>query len=210
MKTRTLGRTDLEVPAVVFGAWAIGGWQWGGTDDAAAVEGLRAGIDAGITAIDTAPIYGFGHSEEIVARAIEGRRDEVLVMTKVGLRWEDCGPRFVSVDAQRDGKPIKIYRNALAESVRHEVDASLSRLGIERIDLLQVHWPDPKTPIAETMGALAELRSEGKIREIGVSNYSAAEMAEAQEPLPEPTTFCGTVADAPNPTTLGCAMDTCP
>ena len=183
MKKRTLGRTDLEVPVVVFGAWAIGGWQWGGTDDRQAVAAIQEGIDCGITAIDTAPIYGFGHSEELVARAIRGRRDEVLVMTKAGLRWEDCGPRFEFAEAERDGKPIKIWRNASAASVRHEVEESLRRLQVERIDLLQIHWPDKKTSAEETMTALAELRTEGKIREIGVSNYSSQELAEAQAEL---------------------------
>ena len=183
MKKRRLGKTNLDVPAVTFGAWAIGGWQWGGTDDADAIAAIRTGIDHGIDAIDTAPIYGFGHSEELVGRALEGRRDEVLVLTKVGLRWDHCEGASKSVTVQHNGRERTICRRASPESVRYEVDESLRRLGIERIDLVQVHWPDPDTPIADTMGALTELRSEGKLREIGVSNYSREELEEAQRAL---------------------------
>jgi aryl-alcohol dehydrogenase-like predicted oxidoreductase len=183
MKTRRLGRTELEVPVVTFGAWAIGGWQWGGSDDAAAVAAIRRALDVGMTAVDTAPIYGFGHSEHVVGAALAGRRDEAIVMTKAGLRWDDPrGPLFFEFDDEH-GRRVKVHRNSRPDSIRHEVDKSLVRLGVERIDLLQIHWHDATTPIADTMGALAELRTEGKLREIGVSNYSPEQLVEAQASL---------------------------
>jgi len=183
MRYRELGRSELRVPVVVMGAWAIGGWYWGGTDDAQAVRAIQASIDHGANAIDTAPVYGFGHSETIVGRALVGRRDRAIVMTKIGLRWdtEEGEPYFDTVDAS--GAKRVVRRNANAASVRAEVEASLRRLGVETIDLIQVHWPDPRTPIAETMGALLELRRAGSVRAVGVSNYSVAQMEEARRAL---------------------------
>jgi aryl-alcohol dehydrogenase-like predicted oxidoreductase len=180
---RRLGRTQLEVPTVVFGAWAIGGWNWGGSNDDEAVRALHAGFDAGMTAVDTAPIYGFGRPERVVGRALAGRRDGVVVMTKVGLRWDDPrGERFFRAD-DAPGGPADVHRNSRPDSVRHEVEQSLERLGVERLDLVQVHWHDPTTPIADTLGELVRLRDEGKLREIGVSNYTPALMEEAQRAL---------------------------
>lgn len=183
MQYRALGRSGIDVPVVVFGAWAIGGWYWGGTDDDQAVRAIHAAIDHGMTAIDTAPVYGFGRSEEVVGLALRGRRERVIVMTKVGLRWDaDVGePYFETVD--QDGVKRTVRRHAGAASVKLEVELSLKRLGIETIDLVQVHWPDPRTPVRETMGALAELRRAGKIRAIGVSNYTVPMLAEAQQAL---------------------------
>ena len=183
MQRRRLGRTELDLPVVSFGAWAIGGWQWGGSDDDAAVRAIHAAIDRGMNAIDTAPIYGFGHSERVVGRAITGRRDRVVVMTKIGLRWDDeRGPlAFKTTDPH--GREAQVHNNLRPWSLVWEVERSLERLGVETIDLLQVHWPDATTPIAATMGALLELRGAGKIREIGVSNFSAAMMEEAQRAL---------------------------
>ena len=183
MKHRRAGRTDLELPVVCFGAWAIGGWAWGGTDEAAAVAAMRAGFDEGMDAVDTAPVYGFGLSEQLVGRALEGRRGRVKVLTKVGLRWgREEGPLFFE-SRTPSGEAVRVHRNSRPESVREEVDESLARIGVERLDLVQVHWPDPSTPIAETMGALAELRSAGKIGEIGVSNYSVEQLEEARVAL---------------------------
>jgi aryl-alcohol dehydrogenase-like predicted oxidoreductase len=172
----------LVVPSVAFGAWAIGGWQWGGTDETAAVEALRAGIDAGITAVDTAPIYGFGRSEELVGRAIAGRRAQVQVLTKAGLRWDAEGGEL-AFDGLDNGKPLRIYRNSRPESLRAEVDASLRRLGIEQIDLLQIHWPDRTTPVADSMGALLDLKRAGKIQAIGVSNFTPELLDQALQAL---------------------------
>jgi aryl-alcohol dehydrogenase-like predicted oxidoreductase len=183
MQVRRLGQSPLEVPAVVFGAWAIGGWNWGGSDDEAAVRAIQAGIDAGINAIDTAPVYGFGHSEEVVGRALAGRRDSVVLLTKVGLRWDDPRGTFYFKTSDQDGRPREVWRNGRPDAIAAEVEQSLRRLKTDRIDLLQVHWHDPATPLAETLGALARLVEQGKARAIGVSNFPPALLAEAQAAL---------------------------
>jgi methylglyoxal reductase len=184
MKYRTLGETDIEVSAVVFGAWAIGGWSWGGTDDAQAELAIRAALDRGVNAVDTAPMYGFGHSEHVVGRAIAGRRDGVVVMTKVGLRWDDeRGEPFFST--QGPSGPVMVRRNARPDSIRTEVERSLVRLGVDVIDLVQIHWPDSTTPVADSIGALLALKEEGKLRAIGVSNFRPEMMAEARRALGE-------------------------
>jgi methylglyoxal reductase len=183
MRHRQLGRSELNVPVVVFGAWALGGWQWGGSDDEQAVRAIQAAIDAGMDAIDTAPVYGFGHSERIVGRAIKGRRERVLVMTKVGLVWDDTRGDLYFTTVDQNGVKREIRRNARPWSVKKEIDDSLGRLGIETIDLIQVHWPDPKTPISQTMGALLDAKRAGKVRAIGASNFSVAQLEEAQRAL---------------------------
>lgn len=186
MQQRRLGRSDLELPAVVFGAWAIGGGPyWNGTDDAAAVAALHAAFEAGIDAVDTAPVYGLGHSEQIVGRALADWPGRVKVCTKIGLRWDATDGELFFESTGEDGKPLAVYRNSRPESVRLECERSLARLGVEHIDLLQVHWPDPTTPIADTMGALAELRAEGKIGAVGVSNYTPEMLGQAQAALGE-------------------------
>ena len=185
MRTRPLGRTDLEVPVLTFGAWAIGGWYWGGRSDDRALAALRAAPEVGVTAIDTAPVYGFGHSEELIAEAIRGRRDEFLLFDKVGLVWEDRRGPIAFTTRTAEGRRVKVRRNARPDSVRREVEASLGRLRTDHLDLVQVHWPDPETPMADTLGALAELRDEGKVREVGVSNHSAPELASARRALGE-------------------------
>jgi aryl-alcohol dehydrogenase-like predicted oxidoreductase len=186
MRTRNLGRTDLEVPVICFGAWAIGGWWWGGAEDDRSEAALAAALECGSNAFDTAPVYGFGRSEEVLGRFIAGdpsRRERVVIMTKVGLRWDsDEGQPFFNTRDER-GHEVRIYRNSRPASLRGEVEASLRRLCIERIDLLQIHWPDGSLPIADAIGTLLELRAEGKIREIGVSNFSPAQMEDAQATL---------------------------
>ena len=176
MEYRQLGQTDLSVPVVSFGAWAIGGWMWGGTDDAAAIAAIRRGIDEGLTMIDTAPSYGMGHSETIVARAIEGRRDEVSIATKCGVRWDldTDKPGMATID--NEGNPVTLIRSLGKESVKYELEQSLRRLRIDAIDLYQCHWPDPDTPWEETMEAMVEAKQEGKIRAIGLSNVSVAQI----------------------------------
>lgn len=173
MKYRQLGDSDLNVPVVSFGAWAVGGWRWGGTDDTAAVRAIQRAIDLGMTCIDTAAVYGQGHSETVVGKAVASRRDEVVIATKCGLRWDCDDGDFAMDSVDNDGKPIRLYRNLRPESIRYEVDQSLLRLGIERIDLYQCHWMDVSTPLDETMGVLVELQQQGKIRYIGVSNFDA-------------------------------------
>lgn len=171
MQYRELGASGLRVPAVVFGAWAIGGWNWGGSDDDAAVRAIGKALDLGLNAIDTAPVYGFGRSERVVGRAIAGRRAEVVLMTKVGLRWDDDTGEFYFQATGETGETVRVHRDLRPESVRHEVAQSLARLGTDYLDLVQIHWPDPRTPLADTLGALLELRARGVVRAIGVSNF---------------------------------------
>lgn len=162
----------LGASAVGLGTWAIGGWMWGGTDDAAAEEAIRAGLDAGITLIDTAPAYGLGHAEEVVGRAIRGRRDHVVIATKCGLVWHTHrGPYFFSQGGHA------VHRDLSPAAIRHEVEKSLQRLQTDRIDLYITHWQDPTTPIAETVEALKALQAEGKILAFAASNTSPDDLA---------------------------------
>jgi aryl-alcohol dehydrogenase-like predicted oxidoreductase len=162
METMKIAGTDLQISRIALGTWAIGGWMWGGTDEADAIRTIHAALDQGITLIDTAPVYGFGRSEEIVGKALAqgGRRKNAVIATKVGLDWKDARP----------------FRNASKARIMKEVDDSLRRLQTEAIDLCQVHWPDPLTPIEETAEAMAALLKAGKIRAIGVSNFTSAQM----------------------------------
>ncbi|MEO0650728.1 MAG: aldo/keto reductase [Planctomycetota bacterium] len=190
MRRRKLGRTDLEVPVVTLGAWAVGGWYWGGADDAESIAAVRAAVDAGVNAIDTAPMYGFGRSERVLADALRGR-DDVIWMTKCGLRWDDPEERgqpffedeLLDSRGNRTGRKVKVYRNSRPDSVKLECERSLERLRIDCIDLYQVHWHDDTTPVEDTMGALLDLRAEGKIRAIGVSNYWPETLEQAQAAL---------------------------
>jgi aryl-alcohol dehydrogenase-like predicted oxidoreductase len=162
METIKIAGTDLQVSRIALGTWAIGGWMWGGSDDAESIRTIHAALDQGVTLIDTAPVYGFGHSEEVVGKALAqgGRRKNAVIATKVGLDW-------------KDGRP---FRNAGKARIMKEVDDSLRRLQTEAIDLYQVHWPDSMTPMEETAEAMAALLKAGKIRAIGVSNFSPAQM----------------------------------
>ncbi len=178
MEHRKLGESSLELPVITFGAWAIGGLFWGGTDDQEAMAAIRASIDQGVDAIDTAPIYGRGHSETVVGRAIRGIRDKVRILTKCGIRWDGPGQHHFTIKSP-EGDEVAARRNAKADSVIYECEQSLQRLGIDCIDLYQVHTPDTTTPAEETMGALLRLKEQGKIREIGVSNYSGQQMRDA-------------------------------
>jgi methylglyoxal reductase len=178
MQYRPLGKSELNLPVVSFGAWAIGGWMWGGTDDAAAIRAIHAAIDNGITCIDTAPAYGMGHSEIVVGKAITGRRDSVIVATKCGLRWDATDGQFYFDTVDNSNDPKKFYKNLRPNSVRLECENSLRRMKIDHIDLYQCHWPDPTTPIEDTMAVLLALQREGKIRAFGVSNFTV-EMMEA-------------------------------
>jgi len=177
MQYRKLGTSDLNVSAVALGTWAIGGGPWwGDSDDQESVAAIQASIDAGITLIDTAPAYGFGRSEEIVGRAVRGRRDKVVLATKCGLWWGDSTG---TVHFEQDGHVVR--RCLEPRTIRIEVEASLRRLGTDRIDLMQTHAQavEPlKTPIADTMACLMDLRKEGKIHEVGVSNCTPAQMDE--------------------------------
>jgi aryl-alcohol dehydrogenase-like predicted oxidoreductase len=168
---RSIGRSGVQASAVGLGTWAIGGWMWGGTDEKQSIAAIHASLDAGVTLIDTAPAYGLGRSEEIVGKALQGRRDKAVIATKCGLVWHtDKGRHFFD----QDEKPVHRYLGR--DAIFHEVETSLARLGTDYIDLYITHWQDPTTPIEETVRALEDLRSSGKIRAIGASNLSAAEL----------------------------------
>ena len=173
MKTTTLGSSGIACEAIGLGTWAMGGWMWGGGDDAAAVDAIRASLDAGVRLIDTAPAYGLGHAETLVGRALEGRRHDAVIATKCGLVWHTRrGTHFFD----EDGHPV--HRHLGRDSIFFEVEESLKRLRTDHIDLYITHWQDATTPVEETMGALLDLKAQGKIRAIGVSNVSAETLAE--------------------------------
>jgi aryl-alcohol dehydrogenase-like predicted oxidoreductase len=161
-------KTQLKVSRVALGTWAMGGWMWGGTDERESVATIHAALDQGINLIDTAPVYGFGVSEEIVGAALEDRRSRAIIATKTGLEW-------------RDGK---VYRNATRPRILKEVDDSLRRLRTDYIDIYQVHWPDPLVPVEETAEAMRSLYEQGKIRAIGVSNFSVEQMTRFRQVAP--------------------------
>ena len=162
--------TNLISSRIALGTWAIGGWMWGGSDEKESIRTIHAALDQGINLIDTAPVYGQGRSEEIVGEALRqhGRREAVIVATKVGLDWTTG----------------KVERNSTRQRILQEVEDSLRRLQTDYIDIYQVHWPDPLVPIEETAATLRELYQQGKIRAIGVSNYSPEEMARFESVAP--------------------------
>lgn len=180
MEYRQLGKSKLEVSAITFGAWAIGGWMWGGAERKDAREAIRASIDQGVTSIDTAPIYGQGTSEEIVGEALEGiQRDKVQLLTKFGMTWEGTKGSFNFSSKDNSGKAIDIYKYAGKESVIRECEESLRRMRTDYIDLYQIHWPDVTTPIEETFEAVLRLQEQGKIIAAGVCNYNVEQMKQA-------------------------------
>jgi aryl-alcohol dehydrogenase-like predicted oxidoreductase len=162
MEQIAIGGSGLQASRVGLGTWAIGGWMWGGSDEAQSIATIRAAMDRGVTLIDTAPAYGFGRAEEIVGKALaqSGLRHQAVIATKVGLRWKDG----------------QVFRDSRPERIRQEVEDSLRRLRTDVIDLYQVHWPDLDTPLEETARAMEDLRRAGKVRAIGVSNFAPAQM----------------------------------
>ena len=158
----------LKVSRVALGTWAMGGWMWGGTDERESIATIHAALSQGINLIDTAPAYGFGVSEEIVGAALDGVRTQAVIATKTGLEWHDG----------------KVYRNATRARIMQEVDDSLRRLRTDYIDIYQVHWPDPLVPVEETADAMRALLEQGKIRAIGVSNFSVAQMERFRQVAP--------------------------
>ncbi len=174
MRFVKLGSTDMKVSVVAFGAWAAGGHFWGGNDEKDSIEAIQASIEAGVNFIDTAPAYGQGLSEEIVAKVIKGKRESIFVATKCGLRWNlKKGKYFFDYDP---GVPV--YRYLGKDSLEEELDNSLKRLNTDYIDLYQTHWQDPTTPIDQTMEFLMEAKYKGKIRAIGVSNANLQQIKE--------------------------------
>jgi aryl-alcohol dehydrogenase-like predicted oxidoreductase len=170
VKTRKLGYTDLNLTTVGFGTWAIGGgdwqWGWGPQDDSDSVAAIRCGLDEGINWIDTAAAYGLGHAEEVIGHAIAGRRDEVIIATKCGLVW--------------DKGSTDVYGRLTSASVRAECEASLKRLGVEVIDLYQIHWPNDEEYLEEGWSTIADLIKEGKLRYAGISNFSKEQIKRVQ------------------------------
>jgi len=172
MQFRKLGNSDIDASVVAFGAWAIGGWKWGGTDANAAIEAIDAAISEGINFIDTAAVYGFGLSEELVGKAIQKhQRDKLVIATKCGLRWD---MESSHLHAESDGK--RIFRTLNADSISYELDQSLVRLNTDYIDLYQTHWPDPHTAPEEVIQTLIKLKESGKIRAIGFCNATISDL----------------------------------
>jgi aryl-alcohol dehydrogenase-like predicted oxidoreductase len=173
LSLKQLGNSDLQLTAIGFGAWAIGGgnWDfaWGAQDDDESVGAIHQALDEGINWIDTAAIYGLGHSEEIVGKAVKGRAEKPLIFTKCSMRWDE---------------KRTIYRSLTAKSVAEELDASLRRLGVETIDLYQIHWPNPEGEIEEGWAEMARQQKAGKVRWIGVSNFNVEQMKRAQAIAP--------------------------
>ncbi|MCC5626800.1 aldo/keto reductase [Nostoc sphaeroides] len=173
MQTKQLGNSELHITPIGFGAWAIGGggWAfgWGAQDDQESMEAIARALDLGVNWIDTAAIYGLGHSEEVVAKALKGRSSRPYIFTKCSMIWDEKG---------------EIGRSLKADSVRREVEDSLRRLDIETIDLYQIHWPNPDSDIEEGWTTLAKLKDEGKVRYIGVSNFNVEQLKRVQEISP--------------------------
>jgi len=181
MEYRTLGQSDIKVSELAFGAWAIGGWLWGGADSNDAIKAVETAVDNGMTTIDTAAVYGFGLSEELVGMAVKGKRDQVQILTKFGLIWDEKKGQFFFASKDNTGEDVNIHSYSSKDKVISDCDKSLRRLGIDYIDLYQIHWPDSTTPVSETMEALEILQKKGKIRAGAVSNYSVDLMAEANK-----------------------------
>ncbi|MDZ8189148.1 MAG: aldo/keto reductase [Nostoc sp. ChiSLP02] len=173
MQTKQLGNSELHITPIGFGAWAIGGgdwtYGWGAQDDQDSIAAINRALDLGVNWIDTAAVYGLGHSEEVVANALKGRSDRPYIFTKCSLIWDENG---------------KIGNSLKADSIRREVEASLRRLNIETIDLYQIHWPNPNSEIEEGWTTLAKLKDEGKVRYIGVSNFNVEQLQRAQKIAP--------------------------
>lgn len=173
MQTKQLGNSELHITPIGFGAWAIGGggWTfgWGTQDDQESIEAINRALDLGVNWIDTAAVYGLGHSEEVVAQALKGRSARPYIFTKCSMIWNEVG---------------EIGRSLKADSVRKEVEASLRRLNVEVIDLYQIHWPNPDSEIEEGWTTLAKLKDEGKVRYIGVSNFNVEQLKRIQQIAP--------------------------
>jgi len=180
MEKKALGNSGLQVSPIVFGAWAIGGWMWGGADKKDSMRAIHSCLDHGISSLDTAPIYGFGYSEKLVGEAIKGKRDSYEILTKAGMRWEEKKGEYFFTTNDNSGIQRDIYTYSGRDSIIAECEDSLKRLGTDYIDLYQIHWPDKTTPIEEAMEAFRILMEQGKIRAAGVSNYSVEQMERAK------------------------------
>lgn len=185
MELRRLGKSEVKVTPIAFGAWAIGGWMWGGTEEGDAIEAVRQAYESGITTIDTAPVYGLGLSEQRVSKALRGvPRDKYQLLTKFGLNWSTGQGEYYFDSVNNEGKPFKMYKWASKERIVRECEDSLTRLKTDYIDLYQIHWPDPTTPVSETFEAVQQLIAQGKVRAAGVCNYGTKLTDEALETIP--------------------------
>jgi aryl-alcohol dehydrogenase-like predicted oxidoreductase len=185
MERRTLGKSDVQVTTMAFGAWAIGGWMWGGAEESAAIRAIQAAYDIGITTIDTAPVYGFGRSEELVGKAMEGTsRDKYQILTKFGMNWMTEQGEYFFDSVDNDGTPFRMHKWASKDKIMQESEDSLQRLKTDYIDLYQIHWPDATTPIQETFEAIQRLIEQGKGRAAGVCNYNTNQVDEALKTIP--------------------------
>jgi aryl-alcohol dehydrogenase-like predicted oxidoreductase len=186
MEYRKLGGSDLELSAITYGAFAIGGTLWGGNEKQDSINAIHASLDNGVTSLDTAPFYGLGRSEELIGEAIKGKsRDKIQLLNKFGLVWDGSnkGKGEFFFDAEDNRATYPIYKFNSKANIIKEVEESLTRLGTDYIDLLQVHWPDATTPIEETMLAMDDLIKQGKIRAAGVCNYDVAQLTEAAKTI---------------------------
>jgi aryl-alcohol dehydrogenase-like predicted oxidoreductase len=184
MELRKLGKTDVMVTPIAFGAWVIGGWMWGGADDKESVRAVRTAYESGITTIDTAPAYGFGRSEEIVSKALEGvPRNNYQLLTKFGLNWTSADGEYYFDSVDNSGKPFKMYKWASQKRVMQECEDCLRRLRTDYLDLFQIHWPDATTLISETFEAVQRLIEQGKVRAAGVCNYNTTQVEEALQTI---------------------------
>src|SRR5258708_25543528 len=176
MQKKRLGNSDMELTPIGVGAWAMGGggwaFAWGPQDDDESIAAIHAALDKGVNWIDTAAVYGLGHSEEVVGRAVKGLAKPPYIFTKCARIWNERG---------------EIAKSLKADGIRREVEASLRRLQVERIDLYQIHWPEPDEPIEEGWTTMAQLKAEGKVRYIGVSNFNVEQMRRAQAIAPIPS-----------------------
>jgi aryl-alcohol dehydrogenase-like predicted oxidoreductase len=180
MELRRLGQSDVMVTPMAFGAWAVGGWMWGGAEEQASIRAIRAAYDLGITTIDTAPVYGFGRSEELVGKALEGvSRETYQILTKFGMNWKTEQGEYFFDSQDNDGKPFKMFKCASKQKITQECEDSLQRLKTDYIDVYQIHWPDNTTPISETFEAVQRLIEQGKVRAAGVCNYNVQQVEEA-------------------------------
>ncbi|HEX6914740.1 MAG TPA: aldo/keto reductase [Chitinophagaceae bacterium] len=184
MEKRQLGNSGVLVTPMAFGAWAIGGWMWGGAEESDAIDAIHAAFASGITTIDTAPVYGFGRSEELVGKAMRGiPREKYQLLTKFGMNWETAEGEFYFDSVDNEGRPVKIYKLASAKRIVKECEDSLRRLGTDYIDLYQIHWPDSTTSLHETFEAVQRLIQQGKVRAAGVCNYNTALVEEALQTI---------------------------
>ncbi|MDR1484711.1 MAG: aldo/keto reductase [Planctomycetaceae bacterium] len=186
MNFRKIGLSEIEASVIGFGAWAIGGWMWGGTEEQSAIAAIHTAIDNGVNLIDTAPMYGYGRSEEIIGKAIKGKRNKIVLATKCGLVWDTADWKegkgelhFYSDNdtiVKENKNTYRVYKYLRPESIRNEVEQSLKRLNSDYIDILQTHWQEATTPLDDTIGELIRLKKEGKIRAIGCSNVNIKQL----------------------------------